>query len=116
VDLTIKTPSDLRLLRTRGHDWIHLELDHPRRAEWEAELNAHYHACGCDAGQKAMLAGLAISAVLIIWRYAKDSWLEAGGIALAVTVACGIAGKTIGIVRARRKLARTIRAIEEAWR
>lgn len=88
--------------------------DHPKRAEWERELNRAYRACGCDTGAAGMIAGTFAGVVIAIAMVLLDRWtlLGAACVAFLFAFAGAAAGKLAGVLAARARLARVVREIQ----
>lgn len=111
--------SVLPLARTRALGTLRLAGDiaeHPKKEEWEADLNKHYYACGCSAGAKGLLLGLLAGVVYAIFVSKEPSTLAAVGIVLAPAVVGAVLGKVVGLLRASTRLRRTVHEIQEHWK
>lgn len=122
TDTLIDHPSQLNALsvlphaRTKGMGALRLGgtlTDHPRRAQWEAELNRHYYACGCNAGGVGLLAGIA-AGIALAWL---GPYGAAAGTGLTVTaaIAGALLGKLIGLAAAQQRLRHTVQEIQKEW-
>jgi hypothetical protein len=88
--------------------------DHPKRVEWERDLNRAYRACGCDTGAAGMIAGTFLGVALTIAMVLLDRWtlLSAAGVVFLFAFAGAAAGKFAGVVHARARLKRLVREIQ----
>lgn len=83
------------------------------RAEWEGRLTALYNECGCHAGAIGLLAAFPILAVLFSVGSASVARLDFLGVGLVVALplAGGVVGKSIGVVVGRLRLRRALREL-----
>ena len=108
-------------IRTPGAGRIVTEderVDSKTRSQWDALLNKHYFACGCDKAAVGMLIGVIAAA---LWYFAGGAAPEAsvmmlGLTALGIVVALTVTGKFAGLMMAQRKLDRVIQDIQSAWK
>lgn len=75
-------------------------------SDFEARINRHWTACGCETATFAALAALAVyaAAVAIDAPWLPSGWLELTALGAGVAVAGGVAGKHWGLARAQRQL------------
>jgi hypothetical protein len=105
-----RTPG-LGVLRLGG-----VMADLPERERWEAELNGHYYACGCDTAAKGLLLGLVAGVGAFVFLFMSDQShvVSAALVGAAIALAGAIIGKGIGLVRAQRRLSTTAREVQAA--
>ncbi len=88
------------------------------RAAWQARLDRLNHACGCAEGAVGLIVGLVAALVLAIAQpggIRATSWRDVGCGALIVVVAA-IAGKCLGLWRARNERRRIAAELNELIR
>ena len=104
--------TDRTLKRTIRRIRLGADLDLPDAGPLEHRINRTYFACGCGSGAAAVY--LALLGIGLSWWTMPDlmSWNLWNG-ALAVLTA-GAVGKIVGLLSARRSLARALDRIEAA--
>ena len=97
-------------LRRSGRYRVHLggEFANDSQHEmWERELNRHLQDCGCDSGAFGLIVGVALG--LLYWYLSRGVEHGYGPyVAILMSVAGAVAGKTHGRIRANIRFQRTI--------
>ncbi|MGD2087632.1 MAG: hypothetical protein PVH61_15715 [Candidatus Aminicenantes bacterium] len=92
--------------------------DHPQKDHWEKYLNKQYFSCGCDTGAVGLFFGFIGSVVWSIINYFQND-LGIGSaitVILLVTIVASVVGKSYGLIRAQKKLNKTIESIKKNWK
>ncbi len=93
---------------------------HPKRVQWEKELNASYGACGCGASAKFMVVAIAIGlfylAVQAFRAPEAFHWGRAIVWCVGFAIAAAALGKLAGLAGANRRLKTTVREIQRDWK
>ena len=91
---------------------------HPQRELWEKQINASYHACGCNESALGLGAGLIAGGIYAAIRAAEPAspWLSTTAIVIGAAIAGAVLGKLAGRVRANMRLQKTIDAIRPHWK
>lgn len=116
--LFLRSEPDFHLARRRVARGarVRVAIDGMSDAEhalWEARINRHARACGCELG--TIFAALAIVAYAAYVLGARDTarldWLPALGVGLLVVGSAAALGKTVGLGYARIRLASLLSAL-----
>ncbi len=108
--LAITAADQLVGLLTRfGRGPLRIRLDLPGLAEparsiAEQRLASALSACGCTEGAVALLITLGPAAGLAFWSPWSGAFLPPWALFAALLVAASLAGKALGLLRARRRL------------
>lgn len=88
------------------------ELARTETSRWEAIINGHLSACGCEEGARGVaMAVVAYGIVVLVSARSLFEWSTVGS-GMVVGLCGGVAGKVIGLFRARKGVSRAIRNIE----
>ncbi|MBI5189652.1 MAG: hypothetical protein HZA22_03105 [Nitrospirae bacterium] len=90
---------------------------HPRKEQWEQDLNRHYYACGCGTSAKGLIIGILCSCLLSAFNYLQRGWDFGGALSSTLLISIGFAaaGKLIGLLKARNNLRTIITEIQNNW-
>ncbi len=124
--MIVRDVAELRRLTRARRGFVRAEEDVIRleiagvadgdRRRWEAQLNDHVGACGCDGGAVALAAVLGAYVILrgvLGMRVASGAAREFAGWTVLGTVLTA-AGKAAGLYRSRRILTRVGQEVERA--
>ncbi|WP_137703051.1 hypothetical protein [Marimonas lutisalis] len=112
ADIHIRRAADLDRLRRPPRPPFRIRLDLPGlseedRALTEARLARLAAPCGCTEGAIGLLAGL-LPAALVWMGTVQMATLARTGLTLGVVVLAMLAGKLVGLARARLRLGREL--------
>ena len=84
-------------------------------AKWEQRLNRETRACGCEAGALGMVVGIALLLGFAVTH--RDAFITSPkptAIAAALLVVMSaLAGKSLGLLAARRRLVHALRELQQ---
>jgi hypothetical protein len=113
--------SVLPVVRTPGAGRIVIadaKVDDNQRLAWERKLNHLYFACGCvyaAVGLTVAVLGYATWLVVRPGHWSDLAWRDLW-IGLATIAAAAGIGKTIGLLRANRRLKQAVGEIQRDWK
>ena len=87
---------------------------HPKRSDWQNELNTHYYACGCDESAGGFFLGVILGSLWVAtaWFEGVTPSLLTILIGLLLAAAGGLIGKAVGKFIASQKLRQAINNLQ----
>jgi hypothetical protein len=121
--LTIRSASDLAVVAEGRERFDRIAvnvagLEPGSRAAFESRINRDYRACGCEISAAATVAAMVGYVAYVVLRdvAVRDHVIRVVALGFAVVIVAAVVGKVAGRLIARRRLRRTLAALERHMR